>query len=158
MFTLAYGHALRTTEVASLTLEDVRGGKIRCRRNKGSQHTTEVLRRHEVEVLTAWLRERGDADGSCFLFRSREGSRLHRSQVYRLFRKIMELANLEKTHMGAHLLKHAYAAHMIRAGVNLAFVQKAMGHTHVSSTVKYTHVSTSEAQAKSNDVVASVLG
>ena len=62
---------------------------------------------------------------------------------------------MERAH--PHILKHSYASHMIRAGVNLAYVQKAMGHAHISSTVRYTHVSVSEAQSKSNDVVASVL-
>lgn len=157
MFTLAYGHALRASEIASLTLADIRGGKISCRRGKKSEHTVEALRAHEIDALTAWLKERGDADGSVFLFTSREGSRLHRSQVYRLFRKVAELAGIDSDRAHPHILKHSYASHMIRAGVNLAYVQKAMGHTHISSTVRYTHVTVSEAQQKSNDVVSAVL-
>src|SRR5258708_31829669 len=81
MFTLGYGHALRASEIAALTVEDVKGGKIVCRRGKKSETTTEVLRSHELDVLCQWLTERGDGDGSVFLFTSREGSRLHRSQV-----------------------------------------------------------------------------
>lgn len=157
MFTLAYGHALRASEIASLTLEDIKGGKISCRRGKKSEHTVEALRRHEIDVLTAWLRERGDGDGSIFLFTSRQGSRMSRQQVYNLFRKVAELAGLGEGRCKPHILKHSYASHMIRAGVNLAYVQKAMGHAHISSTVRYTHVSVLEAQAKSNDVVASVF-
>src|SRR5262249_14788713 len=147
MFVLAYGHALRASEVASLTMEDIKGGKIVCRRGKGSETTVEVLRSHEVDALAAWLRERGDGDGSCFLFTSREGSRLHRSQAFRLFKKVAELAGLDPDHCHPHVLKHSYASHQIRAGVDLAFVQKAMGHKHISSTVKYTHVTVPEAQA-----------
>lgn len=158
MIALAYGHALRASEVVSLTLEDVRAGKIVCRRGKKSEHTVELLRAHEVDALCAWLRERGDADGSVFLFTSRQGSRMSRQQFYNLFRKIAELAGLGEGRVNPHILKHSYASHMIRAGVNLAFVQKAMGHAHISSTVRYTHVTVSEAQAKSNDVVSSVLG
>lgn len=157
MFTLAYGHALRASEVASLTLEDVRAGKIRCRRGKGSEHTLEALRAHEIDVLTLWLRERGEADGSVFLFTSRQGSRLSRQQVYNLFRKCAELASIDADRCNPHVLKHSYASHMIRAGVSLAYVQKAMGHAHISSTVRYTHITVPEAQAKSNDVVATVL-
>ncbi len=63
MFALAYGHALRASEIASLTLADVMGGKIACRRGKKSEHTVELLRRHEIDALAAWLRERGDGDG-----------------------------------------------------------------------------------------------
>jgi hypothetical protein len=63
-----------------LTVEDVRNGKISCRRGKKSEHTVEELREHsnpllnEKAVLAAWLRQRGDADGSIILFTSRLGS------------------------------------------------------------------------------------
>lgn len=157
MFTLAYGHALRSSEIADLTLDDIRGGKIRCRRGKNSEQTVEALRSHEVDALAAWLKLRGDGDGSCFLFTSREGSRLHRSQVFRLFRKVAELAGIDTDRAHPHILKHSYASHMVRAGVNLAYVQKACGHKHISSTTRYTHVTVAEAQVKSNDVVSAVL-
>lgn len=157
MFTLAYGHALRASEIANLTMDDVRGGKIVCRRGKKSQHTLEALRPHEIDALCAWLKERGDGDGSCFLFTSRQGSRMSRQQVYNLFRKVAELSGLEAGRVNPHILKHSYASHMIRAGVDLAHVQVAMGHTHISSTVRYTHISVPEAQVKSNDVIAQVF-
>src|SRR5215469_7798492 len=119
MFTLAYGHALRASEIAALTLDDVRGGKIACRRGKKSEHTIELLRSHEIDVLARWLRERGDGDGSVFLFTSRQGSRLTRQQVYNLFRKVAELAGLGEGRVNPHILKHSYASHMIRLGVDL---------------------------------------
>ena len=156
MFTLAYGHALRASEIATLTVDDVRDGKINCRRGKKSEHTVEELRDHEKLALRRWLQERGEQD-SVALFTSRLGYAMSRQQVYNLFRKVAELAGIEAGRTNPHILKHSYASHMIRAGVDLAFVQKAMGHVHISSTVRYTHVSTSEAQVKSNAVVANVL-
>jgi len=163
MFLLGYGHALRASEIASLTIEDVRNGRIRCKRGKGSQHTTEELRENqnplldEKMALAAWLRERGDADGSVFLFISRQGSRMSRQQVFNLFRKIAELAGLEAGRTNPHVLKHSYASHLLRNGADLAFVQKALGHAHISSTTRYTHVTTSEAQAVSNRILGNVF-
>jgi integrase/recombinase XerD len=163
MFLLGYGHALRASEIASLTLEDVRNGRIRCNRGKGSQHTTEELRENpnvildEKMALAAWLRERGEADGSVFLFTSRQGSCLKRKQVYNLFRKCAELANIEAGRVNPHILKHSYASHLLRNGADLAFVQKALGHAHISSTTRYTHVSTSEAQVVSNRILDKVF-
>jgi len=157
MFILGYGHALRCSEIAALTLADIRGGKIVCRRGKGSVKTTEALRAHEIDALAAWLKERGDGDGSCFVFTSREGSKLHRSQVYRLFRKIAELAGIDAERAHPHILKHSLAAHLVRANVTLPYIQAAMGHAHVSSTVRYTHITPAEAAEKSNVVVESVL-
>jgi site-specific recombinase XerD len=163
MFLLGYAHALRASEIAALTLDDVRNGRIRCKREKGSQHTTEELREHanpllnEKLALAACLRERGDGDGSVFLFISRKGSRLTRQQVYRLFRRCVELAGVDTDHKGSHLLKHSYASHLLRNGADLAFVQKALGHSHISSTTRYTHVTTSEAQAVSSRILGNVF-
>jgi site-specific recombinase XerD len=163
MFLLAYGHALRASEIASLTLADVRGGKINCVRGKLSEHTIEDLREHENPllneraVLQAWLRERGEADGSVFLFTSRQGSRMSRQQVYNLFAKVARLAGLEDGRVNPHILKHSYASHLLRNGADLAYVQKALGHRHISSTVRYTHVTTTEAQVVSNRILGSVF-
>jgi len=157
MFTLAYGHALRANEIAGLTLADVASGRIRCVRGKKSVTTTEVLREHEKAALAAWLKVRGEADGSMFLFTSRQGSRMTRQQVYNLFRKAAELAGLGEGRFNPHILKHSYASHLLRAGADLAYVQVALGHAHISSTVRYTHVSVPEAQAISDRVVGNVF-
>lgn len=163
MFLLGYAHGLRASEIASLTLDDVRNGRIRCNRAKGSQSTIEELRDNRNElldeklVLAAWLRERGEADGSVFLFTSRQGSRLSRRQVFNVFRKTAELAGIESGRTNPHVLKHSYASHLLRNGADLAFVQKALGHAHISSTTRYTHVTTSEAQVVSNRVLGSVF-
>src|SRR5258708_1728240 len=163
MFLLGYAHALRASEIALLTLEDVRHGRIRCNRGKGSQHTVEELRENqnllldEKMALAAWLRERNDADGSVFLFTSRQGSCLKRKQVYNLFRKCAELAGMEAGRFNPLVLKHSYASHLLRNGADLAFVQKALGHAHISSTTRYTHVTTSEAQSVSNRILGNVF-
>jgi integrase/recombinase XerD len=163
MFLLAYGHALRASEIASLTVADVRGGKINCVRGKLSEHTIEDLREsdnpllNEKAVLAAWLRVRGEADGSQMLFTSRQGSGLTRQQIYNLFAKVARLAGIEDGRVNPHILKHSYASHLLRNGADLAYVQKALGHRHISSTVRYTHVSTTEAQVVSNRILGSVF-
>jgi site-specific recombinase XerD len=154
---------LRASEIASLTLADVKNGRIRCNRGKGSESTVEELRENqnplldEKTALAAWLRERGEADGSLMLFTSRQGSGLTRQQVYNLFRKTAELAGLEAGRVNPHILKHSYASHLLRNGADLAFVQKALGHAHISSTTRYTHVTVSEAQVVSNRILGNVF-
>ena len=163
MFLLGYGHALRVSEIASLTLADVRNGRINCVRGKSSEHTVEELRENrnplldEKQALADWLKERGEADGSVFLFTSRQGSCLKRKQVYNLFRKCAEIAGIDEHRVNPHVLKHSYASHLLRNGADLAYVQRACGHKHISSTVRYTHVTTSEAQVISNKVLDRVF-
>lgn len=156
MFRIQFGHALRTAEVRTLTLEDVRNGKVVCERGKGSSKTIEVLRADEQAALNRWLSERKD-EGSCFVFTTRLGSAMTNRGVEKLFAKVAEAAGIEPERRHPHVLKHTYASTMIRNGVDLAYVQVACGHKHISSTVRYTHVTVPEAQEKSNQVLEKVL-
>jgi site-specific recombinase XerD len=162
MFLLAAFHGLRSSEIAQLQVADVQDGRIDIRRLKNSLHTVQPLQSHsnplldEPTVLGAWLAERGDGDGSVFLFTSRQGSAMSRRQVYRLFEAIAIRAGIPRGLRNPHQCKHFLASVLIRSGVSLAHVQQALGHKHISSTVKYTHISQSEASAKVSGVMAAV--
>jgi site-specific recombinase XerD len=163
MFLLAFKHGLRATEISQLKVSDVRDARITVRRLKESLHTVQPMTRHEnplldeLAALKAWLRERGDGDGSVFLFTSREGGALSRQQIYRLFQAIAIRAGIPRGLRNPHQCKHALASMLIRNGVGLAYVQQALGHKHISSTVRYTHISQAEAAVKVGDVMNSVF-
>jgi len=163
MFLLAYKHGLRASEIALLRLEDIRNGEIDVHRLKDSLHTVQPLQSHdnalldEVAVLKAWLRDRGDADGSTFVFTSRQGSALNRRQIYRLFEAIAIRSGIETGRRNPHILKHSLGSHLVRNGVDLAYVQQALGHKHISSTVRYTHITAAEAADKVGDVMKAVF-
>jgi type 1 fimbriae regulatory protein FimB len=148
---LGYKHGLRASEIARLTLDDVRGGQINVRRLKGSLHTIQPLASHanplldEPTVLKAWLRERGYADGSQFLFTSRQGSALSRRQIYNLFEDAAIRAGIEKGRRNPHILKHSLASNLLRGGASVAYVQIALGHVDAKNTLRYTNVNDEEA-------------
>ncbi len=153
MVLLAYRHGLRASEVCDLKLADVdlRAGSVSNWRLKGSLHTVQPLYRHkgqplldEVTALRAWLRQR-QADGSDYLFLSRKGGRLHRSQFFRLFQAAAKAAGLPPPKCHPHVLKHSLASHLVAGNVNLALVKQCLGHKAIGSTMKY--IGTSDAQA-----------
>jgi site-specific recombinase XerD len=160
MFCLAVSHGLRASEICNLRVADVADGRIDVRRLKDSLHTVQPLLSNdnplldETKALAAWLAERGDGDGSSFLFTSRQGSALSRRQVHRLFEAIAIRAGIPRGLRNPHQCKHFTASTMVRANVNLAYVQQWLGHKHISSTVRYTHVSQSEAAAKATAAFA----
>ena len=162
MFLLAAMHGLRSSEIALLKVSDIQHGQMDIRRLKKSIRTVQPLQTHtnplldEPTVLAAWLAERGDGDGSVFLFTSRQGSALSRRQVYRLFEAIAIRAGIPHGLRNPHQCKHFLASMLIRRGVSLAHVQQALGHAHISSTVRYTHISQSEASAKVSDTMRAV--
>ena len=160
MFLMAYRHGLRATEISQLTVDDVRGGKVDVRRLKGSLHTVQPLYSDtnplldEKRALAAWLKARGDADGSVFLFVSRQGSCLKRRQIFNLFEDVAFRAGIEHGRRNPHILKHSFCSHLIRAGASVAYVQQAAGHKDPKATLSYTHINQEEAAA----VVSSTLG
>jgi integrase/recombinase XerD len=151
MFLLGYIHALRVSEIAALTLDNICGAKVDVRRLKGSLHTVQPQHRDtnplldEPSVLATWLNARGDADGSRFLFTSRQGSGLTRRQIYNLFESVCIRAGIEAGRRNPHILKHSLIAHLLRAGASVAYLQIAAGHKDPKSTLSYTHVSDAEA-------------
>lgn len=160
MFLIAYRCGLRASEIANLSLDDIQDGKITVRRLKDSLTTVRRLESHdnalldERKALQAYLRERGDADGSRMLFISREGSGLSRSQVYRLFDDVAYRAGIDKARRHPHILKHSLGAHLVRQNVSIAYIQKSLGHKHLTSTQVYLGVTDSEA----NDQATVALG
>ena len=148
---LAYRHGLRREEISRLTLDDVRNGHINVQRLKGSLHTIQPLYSDsnplldEHKALAAWLEDRGDADGSIFLFTSRQGSALKARQIYNVFENAAFAAGLAPGRRNPHQAKHALGSHAIRAGVSVAHLQQLLGHKDPKATLFYTHITQSEA-------------
>lgn len=162
MILLGYRHGMRRSEISELTLNDIQGDKIVIRRKKGSLKTTQPLATHEnplldeVAVLNKWLAERGDADGSSFVFTSRQGSAVKHRRIYDIFSAIAEKAGIDESRRNPHILKHSLASNLLRAGVSVAYVQIALGHADAKNTMRYMNVTDEEAgveTAKSMDAI-----
>jgi type 1 fimbriae regulatory protein FimB len=142
-----------TSEVCRLKLADVdqKAGSISIRRLKGSLQTVQPLYQHrgqplldEVAAIRKWLRKR-PADGSNYLFTSQKGGKLDRTQFFRVFQTIAELAGMPVEKRHPHVLKHSLASHLVAGNVNLALIRQALGHRSINSTMQY--VGTSDGQA-----------
>jgi integrase len=153
MILLAYRHGLRASEVCLLRIADIdlKSSSISIRRLKGSLHTVQPLYRHrgqplldEITALRAWLRKRPN-DGSDYVFTSQKGGKLDRSQFFRIFKRVAEMAGLPNEKRHPHCLKHALASHLISGNVNLALVRQALGHRSITSTMRY--IGTTDSQA-----------
>jgi len=153
MILLAYRHGLRASEVCRLKLTDIdqKAGSISIRRLKGSLLTVQTLFQHrgqplldEMAAIRSWLRKR-PADGSNYLFTSQKGGKLNRTQFFRVFQTVAQLAGLPVEKRHPHVLKHSLASHLVAGNVNLALIRQALGHRSINSTMQY--VGTSDGQA-----------
>ncbi len=144
MLELAYGAGLRVSEWIDLGTQDLMldEGVLRVF-GKGSKERLVPIGRSAIGAVGMYLRElrprleRGEGKGRLFL--NSRGTPLTRMGAWKILRKYVELAGIEK-HVSPHTLRHSFATHLLEGGADLRAVQEMLGHADISTTQIYTHV------------------
>jgi site-specific recombinase XerD len=150
MLALAIQTGLRISELAALTCGDVTlgsGANVHCV-GKGRKQRRTPLVPVTVEVLRAWLAERGDAP-TASLFPKRTGGHLTRDAIERRVtlhaRNAGELSStIQNKHVTAHTLRHTAAMRLLHAGVDVTVIALWLGHEQVTTTNVYLHADMSQ--------------
>jgi integrase/recombinase XerD len=144
MLELAYGAGLRVSEWIDIGTQDLMldDGVLRVF-GKGSKERLVPIGRSAIGAVGMYLRElrprleRGEGKGRLFL--NARGKPLSRMGAWKILRKYVELAGIEK-HVSPHTLRHSFATHLLEGGADLRAVQEMLGHADISTTQIYTHV------------------
>lgn len=150
MLEILYGAGLRVSELSTLGTRDLllEEGLVRVR-GKGDKERVVPLGGRATDAAARYLRElrprldRGESEGVLFL--NQHGRPLTRMGIWKILRKYVDRAGLEK-HVTPHTLRHTFATHLLKGGADLAVVQELLGHADVSTTQIYTHVDRSYLQ------------
>jgi integrase/recombinase XerD len=144
MLELAYGAGLRVSEWISLGVRDVLFEDALVRVfGKGSKERLVPIGRRAIGAVAIYVRElrprieRGSGKGVLFL--NARGAPLTRMGAWKMLRKYVEKAHLEK-HVSPHTLRHSFATHLLEGGADLRAVQEMLGHADIATTQIYTHV------------------
>lgn len=137
IWTTAYWHGLRASEVGLLTVADVRldAARIFIRRLKGSNSGEYPMSATEVTALRAWLKIRHSTPGP--LFCSTRGDGISRQRLHNLMRVYCEMAGIAHPKNHFHVLRHSIAVHMADMGKDVAVIQDWLGHRSITSTMVY---------------------
>src|SRR5919198_3679270 len=148
LFFLAYRHGLRATEIGLLQRTDVdlKQGRIRIHRLKGSLSAVYPLQPDVMKLLRAWLRSRTDA--SPYLFISNRGTPLDRRTLWCAMDTYGKMAGLPVEKRKFHALKHSIATHLLDAEADLAFVKHWLGHKNIQNTTIYAQLTTGRQDAE----------
>lgn len=140
----AYASGVRVSELIGLRVRDLMMEEsFAAVFGKGSKERLVPIGRGAVRALDVYLRElrprleRGAGKGVVFL--NARGQPLSRMGVWKILRKHVERAGLEKR-VTPHTLRHTFATHLLEGGADLAAVQEMLGHADISTTQIYTHV------------------
>ena len=144
MLELAYGAGLRVSEWISLGVRDVlfEDGLLRVF-GKGSKERLVPIGRRAIGAVAVYVRELRprleQGAGKAVLFLNARGTPLTRMGAWKILRKYVVKAHIEK-HVSPHTLRHSFATHLLEGGADLRAVQEMLGHADISTTQIYTHV------------------
>lgn len=163
---ILYAAGLRVSELVSLplsTLDAVRSHATQNQpanpkqpaclyiRGKGNKERIVPLTTRAVDCLNAWAQVRaqtlppvGSAAHSLaksYLFPSRgKLGHVTRERFAQSLKDLAGQAQLDRTKISPHVLRHAFATHLLARGADLRSVQKLLGHSDISTTQIYTHI------------------
>jgi site-specific recombinase XerD len=135
---------LRLSEITSIRRQDVslgKGAHVRCE-GKGRKERCTPLAKSTVIVLTAWIREQGEDDGTRILFPTARGGRLSADTLQHLVRKYVAVAqktcpSLTDKRVSPHVLRHTTAMELLQSGVDRTLIALWLGHESVETTQIY---------------------
>jgi integrase/recombinase XerD len=144
MLELAYGAGLRVSEWIGLAIKDVLLEESLLRVfGKGSKERLVPIGRSAIGAVAVYMRElrpvleRGNGRGILFL--NAQGSPLTRMGAWKILRKYVTMAGIERP-VSPHTLRHSFATHLLEGGADLRAVQEMLGHADIATTQIYTHV------------------
>jgi integrase/recombinase XerC len=133
---LLYASGVRRAEVAAIELKNVnlRERTIRVM-GKGRKERIVLINKTTVQAIQAYLQVRPRTNDDA-LFVGRSGKRLTPKHIWRIFRDIYKIANLDY-HASPHTLRHSFATHLVENGVDLETVRELLGHESLATTGVY---------------------
>ncbi|MGE6375246.1 site-specific tyrosine recombinase XerD [Peribacillus muralis] len=145
MLELMYATGMRVSELISMDVSDVHAsmGFVRCV-GKGNKERIIPIGQTALGAIEHYLKSaRGKLASpkhrTDSLFLNHHGNRLTRQGFWKILKKLVKSAHIEKE-ITPHTLRHSFATHLLMNGADLRAVQEMLGHADISTTQIYTHI------------------
>lgn len=137
---LLYASGIRRAEVTSINMSDVDlRNRIILIHGKGKKQRKVLFNDAAAAAIESYLRVRPrSADDALFL--GRGGKRLTPKHVWRIFRDLYNVSNVEDR-ATPHTLRHSFATHLAENGVDLETIRELLGHASLATTGVYLQMS-----------------
>lgn len=133
---------IRVSEVRAVTVDSLRRGWAEIR-SKGRIRTI-LLPKKLCRALLAYCRRCGVRSGQVFV--TRTGRPLDRSNIWKMMKRLGELARVKGTKVYPHNLRHLFARTYYRAYKDIVRLADILGHASIDTTRIYTVQSGEEQQ------------
>ncbi|NMC36567.1 tyrosine-type recombinase/integrase [Candidatus Beckwithbacteria bacterium] len=125
---------IRISELARLTLEDVKNSKITIGAYESHIDRTIPLNKSAKAAIDLWLETRPQSDSKA-LFITKTGRPFQVRNIRTALDRYFKLADIANATVND--LRHTFIAHQLKAGTPLTLVSKLAGHKRLSTTEKY---------------------
>jgi len=140
-----YKTGIRRKELLELALADVdlERREIFVRHGKGDKSRTVPIEDKDLLARLAALRDaraRATPDYQTTpVFTSTRGGRLSETSYYKIFRRVLAVAELGGARITPHALRHTFGSVLCNRGVPVPEVKDLLGHEDIASTMIYVH-------------------
>ena len=137
---------LRVSELVNLQISNIFFDEEFVRViGKGSKERLVPISEKAIKEIKYWFIDRnlmkikkGEED---FVFLNRRGSRLTRTMILIMIKRLATDAGIQKT-ISPHTLRHSFATALLEGGADLRVIQALLGHESIGTTEIYTHIDT----------------
>ena len=74
------------------------------------------------------------------LFLSTHNKRIDSASVWRIVKKYLKLAQIEKDKLSPHTLRHTFATVLLKQGENILIIKELLSHKNLRTTERYLHI------------------
>lgn len=144
MFELLYATGMRVSELLNLKINDLNleEGFVRIIGKREKERIVPIGEpavlaiKEYLNLVRPFLLNKKDISNP-YLFLNQRGKKLSRMGFWKILRKYVKLAGIEKK-ITPHTFRHTFATHLLEGGANLRIVQELLGHANISTTQIYT--------------------
>ncbi len=140
---------LRVSELCGLDLDDVDFEDLSALviGGKGEKDRTVLFTNATVKAISAWdpMRKfrlkkcKQDRDERA-LFLSSRGNRMNPRSVQKIIDKLAVSADIPKSRLSPHTLRHTFATGLLERGADLVTIQRLLGHASIATTRVYLEI------------------
>lgn len=144
LFSLMYNTGARVSEIIGLRIGDVviDGTMAAHLHGKGRKERSVPLWRSTASLIRGWKHRLKGAGDDTFLFPSRGGQKMARSNVTQRFDLAVSVAaerhpQLARRSISPHTVRHTTAMHLLQSGVDITVIALWLGHESPATTHMY---------------------
>ena len=125
---------IRISELANLSVQDIKNNKISIRAYESHGSRTIPLNKPAKDAVSKWLEMRPESDSDA-VFLTKTGRPFQVRNIRTAIDRYFKLADINNATVND--LRHTFIAHQLKAGTPLTLVSKLAGHKRLSTTEKY---------------------